>query len=60
MEKEFITPPGLRKHRAYTRVITVKGPRVRVHSGPDAAGLTDMRRLGRCWPASKAASATAA
>ncbi len=26
MEKEFINPPGLHKHRAYTRVITVKGP----------------------------------
>ena len=26
MEKEFINPPGLHKHPAYTRVITVKGP----------------------------------
>jgi enamine deaminase RidA (YjgF/YER057c/UK114 family) len=26
VEKEFINPPGLHKHPAYTRVITVKGP----------------------------------
>ncbi len=26
MEREFINPPGLYKHPAFTRVVTVKGP----------------------------------
>ncbi|HTW86557.1 MAG TPA: Rid family hydrolase, partial [Candidatus Binataceae bacterium] len=26
MEREFINPPGIYKHPAFTRVVTVKGP----------------------------------